>query len=325
MPLQQTQKNETTWRGVDRRHDGCPLPRRMKPEFVSRILRRIMKRCTIWLTFVLMLAECRLCNSAVADDTSGLSLGQLVDRLPVDYVKLGSRVAKSLVVYEKAVEGRRSAARVELQMRLGSAIRAYGEASHNAIAVAATLDWLNGDGPPPNDVDAIKWIVSYADGIFAEQQKVLKSYSALVRKMTRDGRTTEVGILNAAVRRLEAIPKKDDQVLVGRVFKGYRTTTDGKALIPLLIRIETGTDESFYGKLEKDHMYSGHPVHEATGCCQGTSVNIQTGKLLEFGNNGDHAWTYGGMLFNRTIIGRYAGRDTKGRPKGGVFVVRFGR
>lgn len=112
-----------------------------------------------------------------------------------------------------------------------------------------------------------------------------------------------------------------------RIPSRYRTTTDGKKTISLSVNFAARSDgdEQFVGRLERDFMYRGHPVHNLTGQFIGGNVTIQTGSVLAFGSKSDHAWTYHGCLIGRSIIGRYAGRDKKGKLKGGIFHLRTGK
>ena len=83
--------------------------------------------------------------------------------------------------------------------------------------------------------------------------------------MQKNGHKDEAMLLAMALQRLDASRKSDEQLISGRRFKGYRTTADGKGLFSMKLSVEKGTDEFFTGVIERDFMFSGHPVYEMTG------------------------------------------------------------
>lgn len=287
-----------------------------------------MQATTICLAFSLALV---LCGSltAVADDPDA-SLSDFERRLrevPDIYASPRDVVLKKLRDYYTWSGTQWLTAESQLQLQLAAVSQATGPASHKTLAVEATLKWLRGAGGPPMDVDAINWMADFAGRIAGGRERVWQSMGPLIRRLNKAARQDDINELLNAFRQLDTVSQSDaaETVLIGREFSGYRVTPDGKHLISIRMRFGKGTDDQFTGRVERDFMYSGHPVHHLAGSFQGVYVRAQTGPVKAFGNKSDHAWTYAGCLIGRTLIGRYSGRNDKGKLKGGVFVVRTGR
>ncbi len=83
----------------------------------------------------------------------------------------------------------------------------------------------------------------------------------------------------------------------------------------------TGDDAQWSGELELDYDIRSNPVLELSGGFSGPYLVAQSGSTKAFGNRGDLPRTYTGTLFGSSIIGRYSGRNAKGKAIAGVFVL----
>jgi len=262
-----------------------------------------------------------------ADNPPQPALEDLLVKIPDEFSPQRDNVEKRLKRYRDFSGANKIAAQKELTVRLNNAAQTTGPESHETLAVQATLDWLNNGGSPPSNADDIMWIVGYAESVAKQQAFVWRHLAILMTKLAKAGHQDEAAMLHTAFLRLEAHHKDSENLLRGRLFKGYRTSTNGKHTISLSVKFSelSDSDEQFVGRLERDFMYKGHPVHNLTGQFVGGNVMIQTGSVLAFGSKSDHAWTYSGCLIGRSLIGRYAGRDKKGKPMGGAFHLRTGK
>lgn len=273
---------------------------------------------------LLMHASSPPCRGAVpADDQLELLLAQVPD----EFARQRDSTVHVLKRYRKFSRTNKVKAINELTVRLRNSTQSTGVASHETLAIRTTLEWLEGDSTPPKNPMATAWIVNYAENIVKQQTGVLKQLTMLANRLKKAGHTDEVNMLIDAFRRLESDRDTSDFLLTGRKFTGYRTSTDGKTLIPLLFEFsaQSLSDSQFVGHVERDFMYRGNPDHHCSGQFEANTVKIQTGSVRAFGSKSDHAWTYSGCLIGRSLIGRYAGIDKKGKPKGGLFIVRTGR
>ena len=294
-----------------RRSGGCgPRRRRRWPVAVASILMLL----TLW---------GGTAKPAIAGSLD--SLEDLLAKVPDIYGRERQNALRGLSRYRDIAKAKKQAAENELDARYRNATNAYGPESHEALAIKATYEWLQANDVPPRNPAAIHWMANYAESLTRQQKRVWTPLSQLAKNLAKAGLHDDVAELNDAFHRLEADRDPADNVLVGREFKGYRSTTDGKKLIPLRVKIVGGNDNNFSGTIAKDFMYRGHPVHGMSGRFVGTEVVLQTESVRAFGNKSDHAWTYNGCVIGTSIVGRYAGRDKKGKLKGGVFVLRTRR
>lgn len=263
-------------------------------------------------------------TSVIADD-SPETLEECLQKIPDEYAAPRDRVIKTLERYRLTSAKLKASAVTDLDQRLGVAVRQAGPNSHQALAVKATFNWMQFREAPPKHAAALPWIVSYCERLMRAQTSAWRQLTTLNKLLVKDGHLEEALMLEAAFRRLETPRLLSENLISGRTFKGYRTTTDGKKLISILVRLNKGADSPFAGSIERDFMYRGHPVHNIQGQFDGRQVIMQTGSVKSFGNKGDHAWTYTGYLVGRSIVGRFTGHDKKGKRIGGLFHIRSGR
>lgn len=306
---------------------GRPAAARITHSSARNRIRRWVAVLVAVLTYSMTGGSAMYSDSAAwaDEEESRLPLKDLLQKIPEPFASSRDATLRLLKRYEQQRFSQQEAAMSELQKRLATARRINGPTSNQAVAVESTIKWLTGQGAPPNDAAAMAWVVSYADQLVRKRGGFERQLSGLLTRLSRAGHFDEAMTLQGAFHRLETGRSDDEPLVDQRRFKGYRTTTDGKKLISLRFTVDDGTDSQFSGSVERDFMYSGHPVHDLTGVVQGLNVKMQTGSLRVFGNRADNTWSYSGVILGRSIIGRYAGRDKKGKPVGGLFHVRTGK
>lgn len=258
-----------------------------------------------------------------ADDAPE-TLEECLEKIPDEYAAPRDRVIKTLERYRQTSAKLKASAVNDLDQRLRVAQQQAGPTSHQALAVQATFNWMQFQQAPPKHAAALPWIVSYCERLMRAQTTAWRQLTTLNKLLVKEGHLEEALMLEAAFRRLETPRLLSQNLVSGRTFKGYRTTTNGKKLISILIRLNRGPESPFAGSIERDFMYRGHPVYNIKGQFDGLQVVMQTGSVKSFGNKGDHAWTYTGYLVGRSIVGRFTGHDKKGKRIGGLFHIRSG-
>lgn len=285
---------------------------------------QIFRRTHVVRSFLVGLLVLTGSGSVTADDPPE-TLEECLERIPDAYTVPRDRVTKTLERYRLKAEKVKATAVADLQRRLQVAVQQAGPTSHQALAIKATYDWMMFRQAPPNHAAALPWIVTYCESIMRAQLSAWKQLTILNKLLVKDGHIEEATMLEAAFRRLETPRLISQNLISGRTFKGYRTTTDGKKLISILVQLNQGPESPVAGSIERDFMYRNHPVYNIQGQIDGLQVILQTGSVKSFGNKGEHAWTYTGYVIGQSIVGRFAGRDKKGKRKGGLFHIRSGR
>lgn len=262
-----------------------------------------------------------LCGAAASEAASDKSLEDLLEQVPDNYSAARDSVTKRLKAYRRWSESYRATAIRDLNVRYDRAVRTLGPVSHQAIHVKTTFDWLNGTAGPPNDKTAVAWTVNFVEAIVSQQEVVWKPLAILIRDLNKTGNLSEAALLHHAFLGLEAAPRPNGQLLMKRTFRGYRISPDGKKMRRMQFKVSHGDDSQWSGAVELDYGYRTHPVHHLSGNSSGPYLIAQTGATKSFGSRGDRAWSYSASLFGRSLVGRYSGRNSKGRLETGLFML----
>lgn len=256
------------------------------------------------------------------DEEDQGELESLLEKIPDEYDGPRDKVIGRLKVYRRWAKLHRAQAIQDLNIKYQTAVQAGGTASPQAVHVQAAYDWLNGESDPPQDKDAMAWMAMLVEPMAKKQEVLWKSLASLIRALNEDGHASEAAQLHQAFLGLEATrPSINGQLLIGRTFRGRRVSPDRKKTRQVQFRMITGDDAQWSGELELDYDIRSNPVFELTGGYSGPYLVAQSGTTKVFGNRGDLPRTYTGTLFGSSIIGRYSGRDAKGKSIAGVFVL----
>lgn len=252
------------------------------------------------------------------------SLELLLATVPAQFDKKSESVERKLSVFREKAEKHKTLLFKQLDVVSNNALNAGGAVAATMIAqVQIAKRWVEDGGELEDCGNVLQWLFIYAECVARDREGITPAIQLLMRDLNRDGHHDLTLKLEEAFANLGGIAGARTVIKDNTVFKGFRTSLNGADLIPLRFEFNKVLDDKFVGKVERDWMYTGHPVHALGGKVHGLKMMAQTGDTLAFGNNLDGRWNYEAYVIGKSIVGCYYGATRKGKAGCGYFHVKL--
>jgi hypothetical protein len=283
---------------------------------VSRAMTNLPQIITGFIAGVLLIE-----TSSVA--RSEETLEEILRSVPADYHSSTKKVTEKLSRFRESTDKTKTQLFKKLdQIELSS--RRIGGATAAKIInqVQSAKKWVD-RGAEIEECDALLIpLFEYAERIAAARDEIGPCLKKLVDELNQDKQTKLVLKIEDVYSKLGGFANAEVVIKEKSIYKGFRTSLDGGDVITLRVEFGSIVDDRIEGKIERDWMYKGHPVHALRGALHGLKIFVETGETLSFGNNLDGNWKYEGYAFGKSIVGCYYGTTRKQKAGCGYFHVK---
>lgn len=275
------------------------------------------------LTWFVVTFTCVVTWGAISLRADEPTMEDVLQEIPAEYGKLVKPVLSGLKEFREEEEHAKETIRKGL-IEFKQAARALNDpvtAEEIIVQVDGFEEWIDKGGPFPNCDKIYQLIIQYGAAIEESRNKLVRPLAKLTLKLKKDMAVVHLESVNSAFLKLGDVLDTSAVAKPKAVFKGYRIPAGSKDQVPLLFAIEEVVGTSIKGKVEINWSVVRHPVHSMSAEYSGNAIVLQTLGSRDFSNKTDIPLLYSGKLYGSVLAGTYTGKDGKGKPATGTFLV----